>query len=144
VSISWLGGINVAAWCWMKTKTRHGTLRILANQLIPFYIWSSHLFKKEVYLNLDLIYHLKWYSQNCFCENVPLSDEVLLFAVSEVSLRNYIIDFNATVVDLLAITCASMCGFVTLLTAPISTVRVEHERMCRDESNRYNISQRKS
>jgi hypothetical protein len=46
LSISWLpvGGRNVAAWHCMKNKTRRRALRILANQLIPFYIGSSLFF----------------------------------------------------------------------------------------------------
>jgi hypothetical protein len=47
LSVSWLGGRNVAAWRCMKIKTRRRVLRILANQLIPFYI-GSPLFEKIV------------------------------------------------------------------------------------------------
>jgi hypothetical protein len=39
------GGRNIAALCCTKTKTRRRPLRILANQLIPFYMGSPQFLK---------------------------------------------------------------------------------------------------
>jgi hypothetical protein len=47
LSISKLGGRNVAARRCTKTKTRRRALPILANQLIPFYIGSPLFLKIE-------------------------------------------------------------------------------------------------
>jgi hypothetical protein len=86
LSVSWLGGGNVAVWCCTKTKTRRAAN---SGKLIPFHIgspfygWDENTFitfreNKNLYKSCHSFRKISSIFRECFCKKFsqkPQSDE---------------------------------------------------------------------